>query len=98
PMTAEWPRPCCPVDMSGRFGFICIIPQEVIPSAMSKFDDRPLHSHHVTKGAARAPHRAFLRGMGLGDTEINQPFVGIASTWNEATPCNLTLDRQAKAV
>src|SRR5690606_32698367 len=71
---------------------------EVIPSAMSKFDDRPLHSHHVTKGAARAPHRAFLRGMGLGDAEINQPFVGIASTWNEATPCNLTLDRQAKAV
>ncbi len=65
---------------------------------MSKFSDRPLHSHHVTKGPARAPHRAFLRGMGLGDQEINQPFVGVASTWNEATPCNTTLDRQAKAV
>ncbi len=65
---------------------------------MSRFDDRPLHSHNVTKGASRAPHRAFLRSMGLGDKEINQPFVGIASTWNEATPCNMTLDRQAQAV
>lgn len=65
---------------------------------MGKFDDRPLFSHHVTKGASRAPHRAFLRSMGLGDKEINQPFVGVASTWNEATPCNMTLDRQAKAV
>ena len=65
---------------------------------MSRFDDRPLFSHHVTKGASRAPHRAFLRSMGLGDKEISQPFVGIASTWNEATPCNLTLNRQAQAV
>jgi len=63
-----------------------------------KWDTWPLHSHNVTKGSARAPHRAFLRSMGLGDKEINQPFVGIASTWNEATPCNITLDRQAKAV
>jgi len=65
---------------------------------MGKFDDRPLFSHNVTKGFIRAPHRAFLRSMGLGDKEINQPFVGVASTWNEATPCNMTLDRQAKAV
>ncbi|MBX7246759.1 MAG: dihydroxy-acid dehydratase [Candidatus Sumerlaeaceae bacterium] len=57
-----------------------------------------LPSHQVTKGPARAPHRAFLRSMGLKDKELNQPFVGVASTWNEATPCNLTLDRQAKAV
>lgn len=57
-----------------------------------------LHSHVVTKGAARAPHRSYLRAMGLGDKEIDQPFIGIASTWNEATPCNITLDRQAKAV
>lgn len=59
---------------------------------------KPLHSHNVTKGPARAPHRAFLRSMGLGDKEIAQPFVGVASTWNEATPCNLTLNRQAQAV
>ncbi|HLL88303.1 MAG TPA: dihydroxy-acid dehydratase, partial [Tepidisphaeraceae bacterium] len=35
--------------------------------------------------------------MGLTDEDIKKPWVGIASTWNEATPCNLTLDRQAKA-
>lgn len=60
--------------------------------------DRPLHSHVVTKGPARAPHRSFFRAMGLGDREIGQPWVGVASTWNEATPCNLALDRLADAV
>jgi dihydroxy-acid dehydratase len=51
----------------------------------------------VTEGPQRAPQRAFFRAMGLDDAEIHRPWVGIASTWNEATPCNLTLDRQAKA-
>src|SRR5688572_933949 len=51
----------------------------------------------VTEGPNRAPQRAYFRSMGLGDREIHQPWVGIASTWNEATPCNITLDRQAKA-
>jgi dihydroxy-acid dehydratase len=51
----------------------------------------------VTEGPQRAPQRAYFRSMGLGDKEIHQPWVGIASTWNEATPCNITLDRQAKA-
>jgi dihydroxy-acid dehydratase len=51
----------------------------------------------VTEGNQRAPHRAFFRAMGLTDEDIHRPWVGIASTWNEATPCNLTLDRQAKA-
>src|SRR5688500_4205444 len=55
------------------------------------------HSKTVTEGPERAPHRAFLRAMGLGDDEINRPFVGVASSWNEATPCNLTLNRQAAA-
>ncbi len=57
-----------------------------------------LHSHVVTKGPARAPHRSYLRAMGLSDVEINQPFVGVASTWNEATPCNIALSRQAQSV
>jgi dihydroxy-acid dehydratase len=35
--------------------------------------------------------------MGLGDAEINRPIIGVASSWNEATPCNITLDRQARA-
>jgi dihydroxy-acid dehydratase len=52
----------------------------------------------VTEGPQRAPQRAFFRAMGLGDQEIHQPWVGVASSWNEATPCNLSLDGQAKAV
>lgn len=58
---------------------------------------RKIQSQTVTEGPSRAPHRAFLRAMGLTDSDLKKPFVGIASTWNEATPCNLTLDRQAKA-
>ena len=51
----------------------------------------------VTDGPNRAPHRAFFRAMGLDDEAIRRPWVGVASTWNEATPCNTTLDRQARA-
>ncbi|MBC7783016.1 MAG: dihydroxy-acid dehydratase, partial [Burkholderiales bacterium] len=58
--------------------------------------DRP-HSSIVTDGNKRAPQRAFFRAMGLKDADIYKPWVGIASTWNEATPCNITLDRQAKS-
>jgi dihydroxy-acid dehydratase len=52
----------------------------------------------VTEGFNRAPQRAFFRSMGLTDEDIHKPWVGVASTWNQATPCNLTLDRQAKAI
>jgi len=58
--------------------------------------NRP-RSKVVTDGKQRAPQRAFFRSMGLTDEDIYKPWVGVASTWNEATPCNLTLDRQAKA-
>ena len=58
--------------------------------------DRP-RSSVVTEGNQRAPQRAFFRAMGLTDAQIHRPWVGVASTWNEATPCNITLDRQAKA-
>jgi dihydroxy-acid dehydratase len=58
--------------------------------------DRP-RSSIVTEGPQRAPQRAFFRSMGLSDEQIHRPWVGIASTWNEATPCNITLDRQARA-
>jgi dihydroxy-acid dehydratase len=54
-------------------------------------------SKTVTEGPERAPHRAFFRAMGLGDKQIHQPFIGVASSWNEATPCNITLNRQAAA-
>ena len=60
--------------------------------------DMKKQSKTVTSGPERAPHRAMLRAMGLGDKEINQPFIGVASTWNEATPCNITLHDQAEAI
>lgn len=55
-------------------------------------------SKETTEGPERAPHRAMYRAMGLKDKELNQPFIGVASTWNEATPCNLTLHDQAEAI
>jgi dihydroxy-acid dehydratase len=58
--------------------------------------NRP-RSTTVTEGDHRAPQRAFFRSMGLTDEEIHRPWVGVANSWNEATPCNITLDRQAKA-
>lgn len=60
--------------------------------------DLKQQSKIITEGPERAPHRAFHRAMGLGDKELSQPFIGVASTWNEATPCNLTLKDQAEAI
>jgi len=57
-----------------------------------------LPSRHATEGAERAPHRAFYYAMGLSREEIHQPFVGVATCWNEASPCNIALMRQAQAV
>src|SRR5947209_2089363 len=57
-----------------------------------------LPSRHVTEGPDRAPHRAFYYAMGLTREQIHQPFVGVASCWNEAAPCNIALMRQAQAV
>ncbi len=62
------------------------------------WDKSKLPSRHVTEGPSRAPHRAFYYAMGLGSREIAQPFVGVASCWNEAAPCNTALMRQAHAV
>src|SRR5205085_947 len=60
-------------------------------------DKSRLPSRHVTVGPERAPHRAFLYSMGLTEEQINQPLVGVATTWNEAAPCNIALARQAQA-
>src|SRR3954467_2684758 len=57
-----------------------------------------LPSRHVTEGPSRAPHRSYLYAMGLTTRQIHQPFVGVASCWNEAAPCNIALMRQAQAV
>lgn len=57
-----------------------------------------LPSRHVTEGPERAPHRSYYYAMGLTTQQIHQPFVGVASCWNEAAPCNIALMRQAQAV
>ncbi len=57
-----------------------------------------LPSRHVTEGPERAPHRSYLYAMGLTKEQIHQPLVGVATCWNEAAPCNISLMRQAQAV
>jgi dihydroxy-acid dehydratase len=57
-----------------------------------------LPSRHVTEGPERAPHRSYYYAMGLTRQQIHQPFVGVATCWNEAAPCNIALMRQAQAV
>jgi dihydroxy-acid dehydratase len=64
--------------------------------AKTKLKDR-LPSRHVTEGPERAPHRSYYYAMGLTTAQIHQPFVGVASCWNEAAPCNIALMRQAQA-
>ncbi|MBT4721858.1 MAG: dihydroxy-acid dehydratase, partial [Rhodospirillaceae bacterium] len=59
--------------------------------------DKTLRSTVATRGLDRAPHRAFLRGMGLDDKAINQPFVGVVTTSGEGTPCTMNLAPQAAA-
>ncbi len=59
---------------------------------------RKLPSRHVTEGPERAPHRSYYYAMGLTREQIHQPFVGVATCWNEAAPCNIALMRQAQAV
>nr|WP_204331580.1 dihydroxy-acid dehydratase [Geodermatophilus sabuli] len=53
-------------------------------------------SREVTDGITRAPARAMLRAVGMGDDDWEKPQIGVASSWNEITPCNLSLDRLAK--
>ncbi|MYG94307.1 MAG: dihydroxy-acid dehydratase [Acidimicrobiia bacterium] len=58
--------------------------------------DMKPRSHEVTSGVGRAPARAMLRAVGMTDDDWDKPQVGVASSWNEVTPCNLPLDRLAK--
>ena len=57
-----------------------------------------LPSRHVSVGPKSAPHRSMYYAMGLTEEEIYQPFIGVATTWNESAPCNITLRRQAQSV
>ncbi|HHY01879.1 MAG TPA: dihydroxy-acid dehydratase, partial [Paracoccus sp.] len=64
----------------------------------TRFDKSKLPSRHVTEGPSRAAHRSYLYAMGITEEEIHQPFVGVATCWNEAAPCNIALNRQAQSV
>ena len=58
--------------------------------------DMKPRSREVTDGFERAPARAMLRAIGMTDDDWDKPQVGVASSWNEVTPCNMPLDRLAK--
>lgn len=63
----------------------------------SQFD--PKHkSKTISEGPDKTANRAMLRAMGLTDQDMKQPWVGVATVWNEATPCNVNLDEQGFAI
>ena len=64
---------------------------------MTQTPDIKPRSRDVTDGLERAAARGMLRAVGLGDDDFAKPQIGVASSWNEITPCNLSLDRLAKA-
>ncbi|MDA7599861.1 dihydroxy-acid dehydratase [Alphaproteobacteria bacterium] len=68
-----------------------------MPDSVKPIDKSNLPSRHVSVGPEKAPHRSYYYAMGMTEEEINQPLVGVVSTWNEAAPCNIALARQAQA-
>ena len=64
----------------------------------AQFDKSRLPSRYVTEGPERAAQRSYYYAMGLTEEEIDRPFVGVATAWNEAAPCNISLGRQAQSV
>jgi dihydroxy-acid dehydratase len=71
------------------------MPTEEKPAA--GVDIKP-RSRDVTDGLEKTAARGMLRAVGMGDDDWEKPQIGVASSWNEITPCNLSLDRLAKAV
>ncbi len=64
---------------------------------MKKIEKKFLPSRHVSLGPKSSPHRSYYYAMGLTEKEIYQPFVGVATCWNESAPCNISLSRQAQS-
>ena len=62
----------------------------------NKPGDMKPRSKDVTEGFERAPARAMLRAVGMKDDDFKKPQIGIASSWNEITPCNMSLRRLAE--
>jgi dihydroxy-acid dehydratase len=72
-------------------------PERPSRTAATAPDLKP-RSRDVTDGLEKAASRGMLRAVGMGDADWVKPQIGVASSWNEITPCNLSLDRLAKAV
>lgn len=67
-----------------------------MPSDQEGSHKLKIRSWEVTEGFARAPHRAMFRAMGHTDESLARPHIGVASSWNEVTPCNFHLNRLAQ--
>src|ERR1041384_7120995 len=65
---------------------------------MTETPDIKPRSRDVTDGLEKAAARGMLRAVGMGDDDWAKPQIGVASSWNEITPCNLSLQRLAQAV
>src|SRR3546814_4067267 len=85
--SSDWSSDVCSSDLGAM----------PLDAAKRRFDKSKLRSRHVTEGPERAPHRSFYYAMGMTEEEIHQPLIGVATCWNEAAPCNITLSRQAQA-
>ncbi|UVE95825.1 dihydroxy-acid dehydratase [Dietzia sp. B32] len=72
-------------------------PRSENPTTGREADIKP-RSRDVTDGLEKTAARGMLRAVGMGDDDWAKPQIGVASSWNEITPCNLSLDRLAKAV
>ncbi len=71
--------------------------EEQLNASNTQWDPRH-KSRVITEGADKTANRAMLRAMGLGDKHMVQPWVGVATVWSEATPCNVNLDQQGLAI
>jgi dihydroxy-acid dehydratase len=90
-MIAGWPSsPADPAAMEAQQG----TRQDVLVTDTADLKPR---SRDVTDGLERAAARGMLRAVGMTDDDFGKPQIGVASSWNEITPCNLSLDRLAKA-
>ncbi|GAA5229386.1 dihydroxy-acid dehydratase [Arthrobacter cryoconiti] len=69
--------------------------EDVVRTADGRPDIKP-RSRVVTDGIHAAPSRGMFRALGMGDDDFSKPQIGIASSWNEITPCNLSLNRLAQ--
>lgn len=67
-------------------------------ASVSTVADIKPRSRDVTDGLEKAAARGMLRAVGMDDEDFAKPQIGVASSWNEITPCNLSLDRLANAV